>query len=174
MHANGKKMQDEPEVTPAAAFRRVRERGVVVRLPSGRRVRMRNVQPSHLLKLGRIPDVLTPLVLKILYGKAQQDDFDNFFTLREQVDEALGVIESMRIVCTAALLEPRIVEEAVGEDEIQFEDLSDTEKTWIFNLAFLEAEGLSSFRDGQAADVGLVDEGQELPAAAVEIARRDE
>lgn len=145
----------EPALTPVsgAALRAVREQGVLQELPSGIVVRMRPVKPAHLLRLGKIPDVLTPLVLKVLYGQAQQRDFNDFLSLREQRDEALAVVESVRVVCTAALVEPRIVDDPQADDEIHIDDLDAADQAWIFNLAFLEAKELRSFRRGQAPDV---------------------
>lgn len=157
----------ELTVTPAAAFRRGREQGELVRLTvTGRVVRMRTVKPSHLLQLGTIPDVLADLVARVMYGKLSNEEYNAFFDVSERKEHALALAESLRVVCTAALLEPRIVGEPQADDEIAIDDLEDNEQRFIFDLALLEATALSRFCARQAADVELVAAGEAagLPA----------
>lgn len=159
-NGNGADM-DDMSVTSAAEFRRMREQGEVITLPiTNRRVRMRTVKPAELLRLGKIPDPLTELVMKVLFGPLSQDEYNAFFSLSERADHALAVTESLRVVCTAALLEPRIVDDPQAEDEIHIDDLEDIEQRFIFDLAMMAASELSRFRTRQAADVGPVPEGE--------------
>ncbi len=144
---------DSP-VTPASEFRRGREQGETVTIPStGRVVRMRVVKPSHLLRLGKIPETLTELVIRILYGQLTAAQYREFFSVGERAEHALDLTESLRVVCTAALLEPRIVDAAQADDEIHIDDLEDGEQRFVFDLALIEASALTRFRRQQETDV---------------------
>lgn len=161
MSENGNGAEPLANVTSAAEFRRVREQGEVITLPStGRKVRMRVVKPSHLLRLGKIPDPLSDLVVKILFGPITTAEYDAFFSLDERKGHALDMVESLRVVCTAALLEPRIVDNPQADDEIHIDDLEDGEQRQIFDLALLEATGLSRFRERQEATLDTVAENE--------------
>jgi hypothetical protein len=156
----GEGLMSESDVrpTPAAEFRAMRERGILHKLPSGRIVRLRNVRPDQLLRVGKIPDVLAALALKHLYGKLSDEEFWAFLDPKEAVDDALAVIDSLRVICTAALLEPRIVEPPTGENEIGFDDLDLADQRAIYNLAFLESNALIRFRMQPERDVAAVAE----------------
>ena len=158
-------------VTSAAEFRRVREQGEVITIPqTGRVVRMRVVKPAALLRLGTIPDPLSDLVIHILYGKVTHAEYESFFELKERKEQAVDLADSLRVVCTAALIEPRIVDEPQADDEIHIDDLEDSEQRFIFDLAMLEATGLSRFRQRQASDVEPVAPEQELALPAEPVA----
>lgn len=138
---------DLGDVTPASEFRRVREQGERITIPStGRTVRMRVVKTANLLRLGKIPDPLAELVIKTLYGQMTREQYANFFELAERKEHAADMLESLRVVCTAALVHPRIVDVPEGDDEIHIDDLEDGEQRYIFDLALLEATDLSRFR----------------------------
>lgn len=158
-------------LTPAAEFRRMREQGETVTIaPTGRRVRMRTVKPATLLREGHIPDMLAELVIGILYGKITEEQYQAFFSLNERKEHALELAESLRVVCAAALLEPRVVEDPQADDEIHIDDLEQGEQRFIFDLAFLEASGLRRFRHLQETDVEPVaqEPEPELPAEPVD------
>lgn len=141
-------------VTPAAEFRRVREQGEKITLkPTGRIVRMRTVKPAYLLRLGKIPDPLAELVIRILHGQITDAQYRAFFDLSERKEHALELTESLRVVCTAALVSPRVVDEPQADDEIYIDDLEDAEQRYIFDLALLEATALSRFRLQQESHV---------------------
>jgi hypothetical protein len=144
-------------VTPATEFRKVREQGEKITVRStGRIVQMRVVKPSHLLKLGKIPDLLAELVIQIMYGKITEEQYQQFFALPERKEHAADLAESLRVVCTAALVYPRIVDDPQADDEIHIDDLDDSEQRFIFDLALLEASQLSRFRQGQERHVETV------------------
>lgn len=144
-------------VTPAAEFRRVRTQGEKITIPStGRIVRMRTVKPAYLLRLGKIPDPLAELVIRLLYGQLTNEQYQAFFDLQERKEHAVDLAESLRVVCTAALIDPVIVDEPQAGNEIHIDDLEDGEQRYIFDLALLEATALSRFRQQQAANVDVV------------------
>lgn len=134
------------EVTPAAEFRKMREEGVPQTLLSGRKVRLRTVTPDRLLRAGRVPDILTPLVTKMLFEQVSNQELNDFISPREQAKDSLEMIDSLNVVCEAALLYPRIVEKPTQDDEIAIDDLTLADRGWIFKLAFQPAEVLSRFR----------------------------
>ena len=157
----------EIEVTPAVEFRTMREQGVRQTLPSGRVVRLRTVTPDRLLALGDIPDILTSLVLRMIYGELQQNELDSFLSPREKAAEARQVIASLNVVCRAALLYPTVVEaDPQGDDEILPDDLTLAERGWIFKLAFQPAEVLTRFRYESTPDVEVVPDGKDDPQPA--------
>lgn len=151
----------QPEVTPGAAFRAMREQGVVQTLPSGRVVRMRTVTPDRLLRLGHIPDILTPFALGLLYGKDPDVEAVQFLQPREQAQEAIAMLDSIAVVCRAALVSPRVVDDPQAEDEIAIEDLTIDERGWVFRLALWPAEMLKSFRFQPSGNVETLPDGQE-------------
>lgn len=159
-------------VTPAAEFRRVRTQGEKITISTtGRIVRMRVVKPSSLLRLGKIPDPLAELVIKLLYGQLTNEQYQAFFDIAERKEHAADLAESLRVVCTAALVYPVIVDDPQSDDEIHIDDLEDSEQRYIFDLALLEATALSRFRQRQETDVdavppGEVDEQQAEPVGA--------
>ncbi len=127
-------------VTSAAEIRRLREQGEPERLLSGITVRMRTVTPDLLLKSGKMPDLLSPLVLKMMFQEVEGYELDDFLARREQEKDALEVIESINLVCEAALVYPRMVAHPTADDEICAEDLGLADRGWIFKLAFRPAE----------------------------------
>ncbi len=150
-------MTEELTVTSAAEFRSMREQGVLQTIPpAGRVVRLRTVTPDRLLRLGKLPDILTKLVIKMFYEGVSPSEFNKFLEQREIIEEILEQVESLRVVCTAGLLEPRIVDNPQGADEISIDDLSMAERGWIFRLVLQEAEFLATFRHGQTPDVEAV------------------
>jgi len=152
---------EDAAVTPASEFRRVREQGELVTLPiTGRTVRIRTVKPAALLRLGKIPDPLSELAMRVMFGPMSQKEYNKFFGPQERREHALEVTESLRIVCTAALIEPRIVDNPQADDEISIDDLEDVEQRFIFDLALLTAYELSRFRHQQTAGLEPVAAGE--------------
>ncbi len=150
--------------TSAADFHNDRVEGEVILLPStGRYVRIMAVKPAELLRLGEIPDVLAELVIGFLYGNITEDDYKEFFSPADKKEKALDLIESLRIVCTCALLEPTIGEVLnIDENVILIDDLEDSEQRLIFDLAMLGASSLRDFRKEQEATLATVADEQEL------------
>lgn len=147
--------------TTAAEFHSQRLEGEIVTLPStGRLVRMKAVKPAELLRLGGVPDILAELVIGFLYGHITEEQYKDFFSPAEKIEQALDLIESLRIVCTCALIEPEIQEVPdVDNGIITIDDLEDTEQRLIFDLAMLGASSLHSFcKEQEAALEALANE----------------
>lgn len=146
------------DVTPASEIRSMREQGVPQTLLSGIKVQMRTVTPDRLLRSGRVPDILTPLVNKMLFESVPNEELDKFIEPREQTKENLEMIDSLNVVCEEALLYPRIVADPVADDEIRADDLTLADRGWVFKLAFQEAHILRRFRLEQTRDVEVGDD----------------
>jgi len=140
-------------VTPAAEWRRMREEGVQQTLLSGRVVRLRTVTPDRLLKTGRVPDILTPIVTKMLFEEVDNDELNEFIKPRDNVADNLAMIEGLNVVCQAGMLYPRIVDNPQAEDEISIDDLTLADRGWVFKLVFQPAEVLARFRIESLGDV---------------------
>lgn len=158
------------EPTPATVFRKEREaaeQGIPLELPAtGRVVLVRTVTPEQLLRFGKIPDILTSLVLKMIYDGVKDEDVKTFLLERPSAEETMQMVETLRIVCTAALVYPRIVDDPQADDEIHITDLSLDERGWIFRLVFHPAEILTNFRLEPLGDVEPVLDGDEVKQPA--------
>lgn len=144
----------DQQVANGAAWRKPREQGVEIWLPYGQQVvRIRTVRPDHLLAQGDIPDILSPLMLDMIYGRANEKKTEAILLPKESVEEAMQLLETLRVVCTAALVEPRIVSEPLAEDEITIDELEYEDRRYIFRLVFLPTEVLSTFRYQAQVDV---------------------
>jgi len=159
---------DRLPVTKGSEWRRNREEGEIIQLPySGKLVRLRTVRPDHLLKLGRIPDPLTRLVVDMIYGKSETKDIDAFLEEQTSIEDAKEMLESLRVVCTAGLVEPKIVDNPVGEDEISMDDIELADRGYIFRLVFVPAEALSTFRYKPPTDVEVMANGAADPQPSI-------
>ncbi len=88
-------MADELMITPAAEWNRVRE-GVAMRLPSGRVARIRPFSFESLVRAGRIPDGMVPLVAEIMQGT--RDDLPAAETLGD-IQDRLAFLDAMVMSC---------------------------------------------------------------------------
>lgn len=149
-------------------LKRAYDEGLPQTLLSGLEVVMRPVRADRLLLSGNVPDILTPLVMRMIFPREEvvdatvfpdeaddQDPVDAFlYKEREKAQEAMEFIKAVDVVCEAALIDPSIIPY-----------LSLTDRMWIFRLAFMPAEVLSTFRLQPAGDVGVVfDEQGEVQA----------
>lgn len=135
-------------------LRRAYEEGLPQTLLSGLEVQMRPVQADKLLMSGKVPDILTPLVMGMMFAKEQPEDETVFpdeiddpvnaylNKQRQEAKDAISFIQSVDVVCEAALVDPSIVPY-----------LSLRDRMWIFKLAFYPVEVLSNFRLKPARDV---------------------
>ena len=96
-----------------------------VTLPSGRVVRIRPAKPRALLALGQLPDELAELAVAMVYGQLTREQWIALFTLPDRIDQARARLETLRALCTAALVYPRLVEHPQADDEMHFDDLED-------------------------------------------------
>lgn len=152
-------MGETKRPTRGIDWRKPREEGFLLALPSGNSATIRPVALDVLLRQGKIPDLLTPLVAKMIYEGVDTDELDKLLSvekLAEQSDEMLALIDA---ICAAAFLEPRIVEQPQAEDEIAIEDVELADRGTVFSLAVLPANDLRRFLQRQASAVEPVPDG---------------
>jgi hypothetical protein len=161
-------IMDELPVSSGSEWRKKRERGELIQLPySGYIVRIRTVRPDELLKLGKIPQVLTTLLLEEIYGKGEEDKYEKFLTDSETPEEAMAMLESLRVVCMAGLVEPKVVENPAADNEITIDDIDLADRAYIFRLVFAPSEALSRFRYEPPSNVDVVADGATDPQPTV-------
>jgi hypothetical protein len=140
--------------------RAIFDEGVPIILPSGVEVHLRPITPEALLRAGKIPDTVTPIVTKALYEPDKtQAALDEFIKEERQTpEETLTMLTTISVVCEAAMVDPSLM------PYLSFQD-----KGFIFRIAFLPAEVLSRFRARSLGDVERVDDGDQVQP----VARRD-
>lgn len=146
--------------TPGAAWRKPREVGETVRLPSGNVATLRPVALDQLMLSGKIPDLLTPIAAKSLWTETDTG------AIADQVETAKGFAELVNLIVPLAMLAPRVVAEPAGDDEIAPDDIEFSDKIAIFQLATGGATVLANFRKGQETDVEPVPDGQDVQSEA--------
>jgi hypothetical protein len=137
-------MTDELKVPTIEELKRAYDEGLPQTLISGIEVLMRTPRPEVLLRSGKLPDILTPIVIKSLYEDVSKKLDAYLFTERDEVQDTLDMVAGVDAVCEAALIDPSV---------IPYLTLSD--RMWIFKLAFMPAAVLSTFRyepDGDVED----------------------
>lgn len=140
--------------TLGAAWRKPREEGYVVELPSGNCARLRPVSLDVLIMQGQLPDLLTPIAAKMLWADTQTD------AIADQLELAKGYTELVHYTVKASVLEPKIVDVPQADDEVSLEDIDFADKTAIFQLATQPSEVLRRFRRKQAGDVEPLSDGE--------------
>lgn len=130
--------------------------GIDVDMPSGAKFRVRNVGVGLLVKLGRMPDFFTPMVLELISkGQCIIPDVTNIEEYRERLKLNDAIV-------TTALVYPRIVDDPRTDEECSIDDISPADKQFLFNLLFSPvSELVHSFRpevsgdgDGSGAENG--------------------
>lgn len=150
-------MSEELTPTSAAEWRKPREEGYLVTLPSGNVARLRPVALDMLVVAGQIPDILTPMAARALWGVEEEDGKEGDKTL----EDAVEYIEFVNLIAKAAMLEPRICDgEKASEGCITLEDLEFDDRVAIQRVALLPASQMRRFRDRQAANVEAIPDGE--------------
>lgn len=150
---------DAPHATSGAVWRSAREQGYLKQLPSGNWARLRPVALDRLLISGEVADLLTPLVVKMVMDGADTVSLDTFLnnaTAERTLGTVAETIQLLDLVCRAAFVEPRIVDNPQADDEISLADLSLEDKGLAFSLAMQPAEELRRFRLEPTPDVATV------------------
>ena len=148
------------KVTSAKLWRRLRQEGVLVKLPSGFVARLRPVSIYDLVSEGQIPDILTPIALQTLItgGVEVQDD----------KAAAQRTADFVNVLVKHAFLKPRIVDEPDPESnyEIALEDVLGIDRTFIFTwLVGGQVDALRGFLDQQKTDVHAMADGKQFRPA---------
>lgn len=157
MSENGN-MPSQP--TTGKEWRTPREEGYLIILPSDNVARIRPVALDVMISSGILHDELTPLAAKTIWTEIDVDK------IADVTEMATGMAELFGVVCKAAFLEPKIVDDPTEEDEISLDDLSFEDKASVFQLAIQPARVLEKFRDKQARDVAPLPDSKDEPVEA--------
>lgn len=144
------------KATTGKAWRKAREEGYLITLPSGNVARLRPVALDVLITSGQLPDVLTLMAASHLWSDQEYEPGD----IAKQSEMAKDYADLINAVIPAAMLSPRVVDEPDADDEITLDDIEFADKIAVFNLSTAGATALRGFRDKQARDVEIVPNGQ--------------
>lgn len=134
-------MADTLTVTSGKQWRRLREEGASVQLPSGNVAQLRPVSLEELVVSGKIPNPLLARV-RSLIGLGLRED-ENEIDMAERTKE---MIDIMKIVCQSAFLNPRIVDDPENDNEISFFDLSAMDRDFVMDWVQGPQRTLEPFR----------------------------
>lgn len=164
-------MGDEQlQPTSATEWRKPREEGYVVTLPSGNVARLRPVALDALVTAGEIPDTLTPLAARMMWQTGSSDEADEPEQEDQSFERGKQSIEFTNLIVRSAMIEPRICEEdcevceedcEVCDDCILIEDIDFDDRIAIQRLVLRSAEAMRRFRDKQAANVEAVPDSED-------------
>jgi len=142
--------------TSGATWRKPREEGEVVTLPSGNVARLRPVALDQLIISGKLPDLLTPIAAKSLWTETDTD------RIADQVETAKGFAELVNLVVPLAMMTPRIVADPQADDEIAMDDIEFSDKIAIFQLATGGSTVLRAFRERQEAGMATLPDREDV------------
>lgn len=134
--------------------------GKVVALPSGRNVRLRAPGMDVFLRIGIIPDSITPIIVKAL-GQSKEIDLNEMVKDGDQLRKLFEMYDAITVYCMA---EPTINPVPIGKekrsddqlyvDEVDFED-----KVFIFQYAVGGTADVEKFRDEQKERMASISTG---------------
>lgn len=137
------------QVTSGEEWRRPREKGISVELPSGNVARLRRVSLMTFIRQGKIPKPLAGLVHKMITGPKKQ----RVAKLLNNLDDVKAFATMVEAICTEAFVMPRIGEEPLSEGEISIDDVDSDDQMFVFNWTQGgEVKDLEDSRGEQAGD----------------------
>lgn len=152
----------EPSVTIGADWRRPREVGYLVKLPSGHIARIRPVGPEVFTRLSRIPVMLGEVMTN------PDADMEIDFSSPDKLKDWLEVINAITAGC---MVNPRIVETPTADDEITIDDVDISDRAFLFALfgkpvraleifcreSFATVAGIHATEDDRAESIGTAE-----------------
>lgn len=150
------------QVTSGLEWRKPREEGYLKELPSGNWARLRPVTPDMLLVTGEIPDILTPLVMKMLFEGIDNKDLEVVTKPENMLEHAKETIDFFNSFCKLAFVEPKIVDNPRSDDEMHILDVTVEDRGFVFQLCIQPVEVLRSFRLESARNVDALPESGEV------------
>lgn len=126
--------------TKASEFRKEMTDGVEFDLPSGKTVRVRGIGIDVFIKVGYVPDFITPVIAKVVSeGGASWPEIDDF----QKAKDWFRFLDS---VCMAVLVSPRMVDDPTTDDEIAPHDMHYDDKMAILTCLGRPAHTIAGFR----------------------------
>ncbi len=147
-------MSEQLQPTSGRLWRQPREEGVAITLPSGHVARLRPVALDVMIAHGELPDLLTPLAAKTLWTEIEAKE------IGDTAELATGTIELFNLVCRAAFVSPRVVDDPQADDEIGLADIAFEDKSAVFQLCIQGARALELFRERQAQRLEALHNGE--------------
>jgi hypothetical protein len=123
-----------------------------LQLPSGFVARVRGAQPDVLIRLGRIPDALTPIIAGIMEGKEDPG------TALASLEDLRNYADMVDAICASSMVEPRIVDKPAADDEIDAASLEWADKVFLVSIVGVTTQQLENFRQQQAGTMDVVDD----------------
>lgn len=155
-----------PPATSAKQWKKQREEGYTIQLPSENWATLRPVPLDQLLEQNRIPDFLTPVAAKQLWTE------DDANTIAANPDLHLQYLDLINFIVPLAMIQPAVVDDPDPEkEEISLKDIDFADKITIFNLSISPAVVLKSFRNQQASDMASTRDGENLQPAPLKNTR---
>lgn len=144
------------KTSPTEIIQEMKAKGMEHLIPgTDRMIRLRTIDPSELLRDNKMPDILTPMVIKSVYQELPDKDVRVFMDgSKGSKEDALAQLSAIEYICEKGIV-----------DGTKVKDLTIGEKRWIFRLVLIPAELLITFRYDPNADVEPVDEVKDLPQA---------
>lgn len=147
------------KVTAASDWRKPREEGYIMELPSGKVVRIRPINMATLLKLGKVPQGLVAVAIKVIMGE------DTELPAPQSLEDVQTYLKYYDAICESCLVYPKVVAQPTKDDEITLEDISSQDKVWLAGWLNRPAAELQSFCEKQASNVDSVDSKSTLTPA---------
>jgi len=153
-----KKKSDEQIITTAIEWRKAREEGEVVTLPSGKTARLRTLSLLRLLERGTIPDSLSGIIQEMMGGEKK---------VANTLETFQSLSELMALVCQLSFVYPKIVDDPQADDEINIEDVAYDDQFHVFNWSQKEIALMTPFRQKRDGDVETVPGSDDVQPEAV-------
>lgn len=135
--------------TSGKQWRKAREEGVEIRLPSGMTVALRPIEVDLFMRVGHIPDALAPTVNRLINGERLAFEVPALESLEQSKDWLLFLEE----LVTFAFVTPKVVNAPQGDDEISVEDVTYSDKLFVYRFFSYPAQVLEKFREEQSRHV---------------------
>lgn len=153
---------DTPKPTTAAEWRKPREMGVNVPLPSGNWARIRPADIMKMVRSGFIPDLLSAIAVKATWADTDPEEIGSSIELAKQFDDL------MKVILPAVFAEPKMAldGETPKSGEISYDDLDIQDRTAAFNLALSGVGTMRRFRDEQVKRLESIPNGKNVRTEA--------
>lgn len=132
-------------VTSGKDWRRPREEGIEITLPSGNTAKLRPVGAEWFLNQESIPDLLTPIIAAEAEGRDWSEDEKATASLNE-LGKSKDFLNSL---VKAFFASPKVVDNPEADDEISPEDVEYQDKLVLMQLIGTPAVALRQFREKQ-------------------------
>lgn len=124
-------------------------------LPSGLKVKVRDVTMTDLMLTGKLPDVMLDMAQDASKNGAGSVD------LKQLAKNAAELASLMDTLIKLAVVEPPIADQG-DDDHLGLNELNSDDKMFIFNWVNREVEQIRPFREGEAEPVAIVQPGDSL------------